>query len=388
MFREYLLETKAFVYLPILVCENNGLLTNRSAFVRDVERNRKEKDANRKKILRIERLARKTNKQASDHRNRKMIRVLVIGASSWIAQKLVESWMMQDGVIGDSHVTHLTLADVEEPDMPAELNHMSVKALQADISDSSHVSAMLEDLPQFIFHLAALTDAVEIDVELGYAVILQGTLTILETIRKQANYTPRLVFASSLMNYRSVESQDVSGNASATQKAIEELCEDFTRKGVLTATSIRLPVIVIRPGPPNATALSFLSSILREPLHGQETVLSVSTNSVFTIASWHAAVNCLLHAVLYKAVLPGDRVLAMPGFTLTIQQMIDALERVAGNQVVQRIRRASNPTEMEMLNGYPRQLEARRALELGFSSTDESFEAILLQYMKEEDLWC
>lgn len=75
-----------------------------------------------------------------------MVRVLVIGASSWIAKKLVES-LIQDGMFGDYSVTHLTLADVDEPEIPSECSNMAIKALEVVITNSSHVNAMLEDLP-------------------------------------------------------------------------------------------------------------------------------------------------------------------------------------------------------------------------------------------------
>lgn len=239
-----------------------------------------------------------------------------------------------------------------------------------------------------------ISDQVETDFELGYAVTLEGTLTILDTIRKLGDYLPRLVFASSIDGYRPFQPEPVANepnnsitsNSYATQKAIEELLEDSTRKGVLTATSIRLPTIVIRPGPPDSTVSSFLSSIVREPLYGRETELSVSKNSLFTIASWHAAVGYLIYAALYVPILPGDRVLAMPGISLTVQQMVDALGRVAGNEVVQRIRYAPIPIVMQIVDGGPATLVAQGSLELGFQSDESSFEAILIHYMKEEGL--
>lgn len=322
-----------------------------------------------------------------------MVHVAVIGASGWIGKKLVDV-LIRDGRIGNDRVTHLTLVDVNEPEMPPESNDISVRTLEVDITDPSHVSVMLEDLPQFIFHLAAAdTGEAETDFGISYAVTLDGALKILDTIRKLRDYKPRLVYASTLAVSAPPLPERVSGHWNAApsslngmQKAIEELWEDSTRQGVLIAVSIRLPTIVVRPGPPNSAAFSFLSSILREPLHGREAVLPVREDSVYKIASWHAAVGYLLHASLYDPVLPGDRVLTMPGISASVKEMIDTLERVAGTEAVRRIRHEPDPMIIEIMDGRPRHLESesQRARELGFQP-DASFEAILLRYKKEKD---
>ncbi|GAX27861.1 hypothetical protein FisN_13Hu028 [Fistulifera solaris] len=317
-----------------------------------------------------------------------MVHVLVIGASSWIAKKLVDS-LIQKGGFGNYRVTHLTLADVEEPDIPSDSSNMCVNALAVDMTNSSHVSAMLGNLPQFIFHLAAITDQVEADVDVGYAVILEGSLLLLETMRKLGDYQPRLVFASSVDFYHTPQIAANQANtfstAHATQKAIEEMLEDSTRKGVVTATSIRLPIIVIRPDSSGTVAFSYLSSVLRDPWHGKEAeLLPISKSSMLTIASWRAAVGFLLHAAVYEPVLPADRILTMPGISLTVQETINTLERVAGREAIQHIRCASNSVDVEYASKLSAQcIETERAQELGFHS-DESLESILIQYANEE----
>jgi nucleoside-diphosphate-sugar epimerase len=307
-----------------------------------------------------------------------MVHILIIGASSWIAKKLVDS-LIENGGFGNYRVTHLTLADVAEPDIPSESNNMSINALSVDKTNSSHMSTLLESLPQFIFHLTAMTDQFAADVEVGFAVILEESFLLLDTMRKLGDYKPRLVFASSMDCYhppqRIANQANTSSTSQTTQKAIEELLEDSTRKGVLTATSIRLPIIVIRPDTSDTVAYSYLSSILCDAWQGKGTELSISKQSLFTIASCRAAVGCLLHAALYEPVLPTDRILIMPGISLTVEQMINTLDRVAGKEVAQRIRYAS--TEMECGSNLPLNIDTQRARELGFPS-DESFDDILL----------
>ncbi len=71
-----------------------------------------------------------------------------------------------------------------------------------------------------------------------------------------------------------------------TQKAIGELLlSDYTRRGFVDGVGIRLPTICVRPGTPNRAASGFFSSIIREPLNGQEAVLPVPDD----VRHWHAS---------------------------------------------------------------------------------------------------
>lgn len=52
----------------------------------------------------------------------------------------------------------------------------------------------------------------------------------------------------------------------------ELLINDYTRKDFVDGLCVRLPTICIRPGKPNKAASSFVSSIIREPLHGETSI--------------------------------------------------------------------------------------------------------------------
>jgi len=223
---------------------------------------------------------------------------------------------------------------------------------------------------------------------------VDGTRLLLDTIRSIPDYKPRFVFTSSLAVYGPPIPEIVPDDwattprgSYGTQKAIVELyCEDHTRKGYVDAVSIRLPTIAIRPGKPNAAASSFISGIIREPLHGQDATLPVNLDFRHTVASPAAAVGYLLHAATYEPSQPSDRVLQMPGISLTVQEMIDALERVAGKEVVQLIQHKSDPFICSIVDNWPTNFEAKRALALGFVP-DKSYDDIVVQFMKDEGLY-
>src|SRR4029078_9968587 len=80
-----------------------------------------------------------------------------------------------------------------------------------------------------------------------------------------------------------------------TQKAmIELLLSDYARRGFVDGIAIRLPTICVRPGRPNLAASGFFSSIIREPLNGQDAVLPVSADVRHWFASPRSAIRVLL----------------------------------------------------------------------------------------------
>jgi len=170
-----------------------------------------------------------------------------------------------------------------------------------------------------------------------------------------------------------------------TEKAIVELLlADYTRRGFLDGVGIRLPTINVRPGRPNKAASGFFSSIIREPLSGEEAVLPVDENVLHWHASPRAAVGFLRHAAELEKEKIGSRVnLTMPGVGCTVAEQIAALRRIAGDKVAARIRRQPDPLVMRMVAGWPQRFEPRRALALGFRA-EASFDEIIRVHIEDE----
>jgi nucleoside-diphosphate-sugar epimerase len=140
----------------------------------------------------------------------------------------------------------------------------------------------------------------------------------------------------------------------------------------------------VRPGAPNRAASGFFSSIIREPLAGQEAVLPVEES----VRHWHAsprsAVGFLLHAASLTRPQLGNRIcLTMPGLSCTVGEQIAALRRIAGDKVAARIRREPDPTIMRIVDGWPRRFDARRASALGFT-VESTFDEIIRAHIEDE----
>jgi D-erythronate 2-dehydrogenase len=167
-----------------------------------------------------------------------------------------------------------------------------------------------------IFHLAAVVSGeAEADFDKAYGVNLDGTRALLEAVRATHTadgYHPRLVFASSIAVYGAPlpnpipeDFHETPLTSYGTQKAIGELLlADCTRRGFVDGLGIRLPTICIRPGKPNKAASGFFSSILREPLVGQEAVLRVPE----TVRHWHASPRSAVGFLVRAAALDGQQV--------------------------------------------------------------------------------
>ena len=73
----------------------------------------------------------------------------------------------------------------------------------------------------------------------------------------------------------------------------------------------------------------------------------------------------------------------MPGVSVTVADQIDALRRVAGDEVVRRIRRQPDPTITRIVAGWPRRFDTQRADALGFEA-EADFEEIIRIHVEDE----
>jgi nucleoside-diphosphate-sugar epimerase len=208
----------------------------------------------------------------------------------------------------------------------------------------------------------------------------------------KSSYHPRLVFTSSIAVFGAPFPEAIGDEffstpltSYGTQKAIGELLlNDYSRKGFVDGVGIRLPTIVVRPGKPNLAASGFFSNILREPLSGLEAVLPVSKDVRHWFASPRAAVGFLLHAATMETSKLGwRRTVSAPGLSATVGEEIEALRRIAGEKAVKLIREEANPTIVKIVEGWPRNFDAKRALSLGFKA-ESSMDEIIRAHVEDE----
>ncbi|MBO0661923.1 SDR family oxidoreductase [Jiella sp. MQZ9-1] len=313
------------------------------------------------------------------------MRILILGAAGMVGRRLIDRLLAEKTLAGEAIIA-IDAFDVVAPDLAA-CDGVAIEASAGDIADEATVKALIAKRPEMIFHLAAIVSGeAEADFAKGYRINLDGMTHLLEAIRAQGeNYRPRLVFTSSIAVFGSPFEEPIGDTflsapltSYGTQKAISELLlNDYSRKGFIDGIGVRLPTIVVRPGKPNKAASGFFSGIIREPLAGQEAILPVADDVRHWVASPASAVEFLMHAATMDTdVLGARRCLTMPGLSVTIAEMIEALRMVAGDAAAARIRREPDAVIEKIVAGWPRSFDASRAESVGFAA-DKSFADII-----------
>jgi nucleoside-diphosphate-sugar epimerase len=169
-----------------------------------------------------------------------------------------------------------------------------------------------------------------------------------------------------------------------TQKVIgEQLLADYTRKGYLRGRTVRLMTVSVRPGLPNAAASSFLSAIVREPLAGQRAICPVDPGTEVALASPSRAIAGLLRAAASsEQAWDGRSAVNLPALTVTVADMVSALEQVAGPEVTALIDWVPDPAVATIVTNWPARFRTDRAARLGLFP-DPDFGSVISTYRAE-----
>ena len=318
------------------------------------------------------------------------MKVLILGGAGMVGRNLALR-LVADGALGGQPVEELTLFDVVPADVQGS-GRTRVVARTGDISDRATVDALVAERPEVIFHLAAIVSGeAEADFDKGYRINLDGTRHLFEAIRALGDHHPRVVYTSSIAVFGAPFPEAIGDDfitapmtSYGAQKMIGELLlNDYSRRGIFDGVGIRLPTIVVRPGKPNKAASGFFSGIIREPLAGMDALLPVDDDVMHWVASPASATGFLLHAAtMDTAPLGARRCLTMPGLAITVGEMVAALGEVAGPEAVARIRREPDQTIRGIVAGWPRNFDAARAAEFGFTA-DASFQDIIRAHIRD-----
>jgi len=313
------------------------------------------------------------------------MRIVITGGCGFLGYRLALR------LIERRDVDELVLFDNAPSGLPLPEDRR-LRLVTGDIAGREAVRGVITPGTGSVFHLAAVVSGeAEADTDLGYRVNLDGTRAVLDACRALGT-SPRLVFASSLAVYGGALPPAVGDTTPltpqtsyGTQKAIGELLvNDYSRKGFLDGRALRLPTVVVRPGRPNRAASTFASSMIREPLAGQEAACPVSPETVMALASPRRIIDALLRA----HDLPGDafgpsRSLQLPGFSVAVGEMAAAVRRAGGEAAYVRIRWEPDPLIQSIVSGWPQKLDTPRAAALGFTA-DPGIDEVVQAFIEDD----
>lgn len=319
------------------------------------------------------------------------MKLLITGGAGFIGVRLART-LLARGHLGGTPIRELVLADQFAPP-PDLLAAPGVRALTGPLL--GQCAGFAGERFDGVFHLAsAVSGECELDFDLGMRSNLDSTRALLDALRAAGN-VPRLVFSSSVAVFGpdpglpmpAVVADDTlpaPQTSYGTQKLMcEQLIADMTRKGFIDGRAARLMTVTVRPGKPNAAASSFFSGVIREPLAGVEAVCPVDASVSHPVASPARTIDALVRVFeASRDELRGRLALNLPALNVTVQQMLDALEKVAGPKVRQHVVFRRDERIAGIVANWPKGASAARARALGLGG-DASFEDIIRQYIDD-----
>ena len=327
------------------------------------------------------------------------MKLLITGGAGFVGTRLART-LLQRGMIDGRAITRIVLAD----QAPAAADLLADARIEARVGPLlAHCEGLRDEAFDGVFHLAsAVSGECESDFDLGLRSNLDSTRALLDALRHRATLpgnagapAAKLVFSSSVAVFGPDAAVPMPNVVTDTtlptpqtsygiQKHIcEHLVADYTRKGYIDGRSARLMTVTVRPGRPNGAASSFFSGIIREPLAGIESICPVGLEVAHPVSSPQRTVEGLIAVYeASRAAYGGRTALNLPALNVTVAQMLDALEEVAGPVVRARVRFERDERIAGIVANWPTGARADRATALGLQP-EANFADIIRQYIAD-----
>lgn len=317
--------------------------------------------------------------------------VLITGAGGFLGRRLTRHLLDTGALAGPDGVRHqltrLTLTDISAPPRPAA-SGVEVEVIAGDLSDRAVLDRVTARPFDSLFHMASqLTLHAERDPDRAWAINVMP----LQGLIAAAQGCPRVVFASSIAVFGGAIPAEVADDLApmpqttyGTHKAIVELLlADASRHGRIDARSLRLPIVLTRPGVTQPVVSDKVAAIIREPLEGRDFAAPLAPETEVPVVSAGAVVRalCALHDLPADR-LPPKRALNLPALTVSVAEMVAAATRAGATG---RVTSAPNRATEAIVAGWPRYFVSRHARGLGIAP-DADFDAVIADYQANREV--
>ncbi|UZJ53731.1 hypothetical protein CBS101457_003051 [Exobasidium rhododendri] len=333
--------------------------------------------------------------------------ILITGGGGWLGGLLPATFVHREP---DKYFSFI-LADIVEPKVPKGVAAKFVTR-KADLSKQEEIDALFSTelgTPDVILSMHGIMSlGSEENFDLGMRINFDSTRALLDKARhsKDKNGNPiTFVFTSSVATYGGDLPDVVLPSTACTPEGSygmaklmgEMLVTEYTRRGYINGISVKLPTVVPRPGVPSRATSAFVSGIVREPLAGVEAICPIGTSLSDPILNetgvWVAkpsttlhniaqAKNVIINAASRDKMTPWSRSVQLPGFTVTVAQIIEALHKVRGQKAVDLIKFEHDETCRRIVSSWPREFDNTYALSLGFVVDTDGYEGAIHEYIK------
>lgn len=328
--------------------------------------------------------------------------VLITGAGGWLGG------ILGDALLADDPSTQLILADIVEPRAPKLARSDDVVTIKADLCNTAAIDGLFKTalgVPTTVYCLhGIMSRGSEDNFDLGLKVNVDSVRAVLNRARQEAENgaTPiKFIFTSSLAVYGGPLPDVVTSSTIATPEGsygcgklvAELLVNEYTRRGFIDGRILRLPTIVVRPGPPSAATSAFISGIIREPLSGEQAICpvgdSLDSPALDELAAWVASPETTIrNFVIAKHVpadkfLPHTRAVYLPGFTTTVREELEALRTVAGDEALKLVSFKDDPINRRIVGSWPDKFDNSYPLGLGFVADEGGMVPIVRRFREQ-----
>jgi len=318
------------------------------------------------------------------------MKILVTGAGGFIGTALTRA-LLDAGTLRDPSgisrtIEHILIADLHLPD----IRDSRLVRAQKDITDASLQRDIAEWKPDAVFHLAAvLTSAAEREPARAMAVNVSALAALVESVARKPE-PPRLIFPSSIAVFGGklpdIVDDDLAQHPQTsygTHKSIAELMlADATRHGLIDGRALRLPIVLVHPGPPTQAVSDRLAAIVRDAAAGRNPVSPLAATTRVPVVCVQTVVRNLiaLHDA-DKATLGDGIAFNQPALTVSMNEIVAATRKVVPGAGNLDFSFSSDSALEAIVAGWPKGFVSARAHALGITP-DLSFEDIVTHYMK------